>query len=113
MRIKDLETHQEKLLTLVNFAQKHSKVDDYFVKNFTIACTEALPPSELEELNRQVRENVRLPVYTTDQAATWCGLGIDSIRDGIWRNKKLPSMKPGHDVLIQHEDLVVWFDERG
>jgi len=122
IKVRDTEKLQENVINLVRFALEHkfldwdngssSKVTQEFVDIFTSGCSGTLPPSDLETLVKGVQAFIRLPVYTTDQAAAWLGCGIDSVRDAVWRNGTLKSMKPGHDRLITHGWLVE-YRERG
>jgi len=115
VKVKNIERLQENVIDLAAFAQKHgyldldngtSTVTREFVDIFTNGCSGPLTTSDLSVLVRGIQAFVRLPVYTTEQAAAWAGVGIDTIRDAIWRNGKLKTMKPGHDVLIAHAELV-------
>lgn len=108
LRVRDTTKHQEKLLDLVYHARDYFGLSNAFVTEFTSACQEGLTDQELGAWNKVIQQRVKLPVYTTTLAAAWAGVGIDAIRDGIWKLGNLPSWKPGHDKLILHEDLVEW-----
>lgn len=112
IKVRDTELLQENIIDLIDFAIKHefvgwgedgsSEVVQEYVQIFTNGCNGRLPLSDLELLIKGTQAFVRLPVYTTPQAAAWLGVGIDHVRDALWRNDKLKSMKPGHDRLITH-----------
>ena len=116
IRVQDTELLQENVIDLISFAQKHeflnldrqtaSMVAQEYVNVFTNGCSGRLPLPDLEDLIRGTQAFVRLPVYTPQQAAAWLGVGMDHVRDALWRNGKLRSMKPGHDRLITHAWLV-------
>jgi len=115
IRVQDTELLQENIIDLISFAQKHeflnlngdspSPVVKDYVQVFTNGCNGSLPLSDLETLIKGTQAFVRLPVYTPQQAAAWLGVGMDHVRDALWRNGKLRSMKPGHDRLITHHWL--------
>ena len=69
---------------------------------------EALTRQELTRLTLLTQTLVGLPVYTTEMASGWLGVGIDAIRTAIWKSDPptLKTIKPGHDVLIEHGELV-------
>jgi hypothetical protein len=122
IKVRNTKRLQENVIELAAFAQKHgyldldngtSPVTREFVDIFTNGCSGPLTTSELGELVKGIQAFVRLPVYTTELAAAWLGVGIDTIRDAIWRSQTLPTMKPGHDVLITHGELVRFRDTRG
>ena len=116
IKVQDTELLQENVIDLVAFAQKHgfvnlneassSRVIQDYVGIFTNGCSGQLTLSDLELLIKGTQAFVRLPVYTPSQAAAWLGVGLDHVRDALWRNGKLRSMKPGHDRLITHHWLV-------
>lgn len=112
LRVRDTTAHQEKLLDLVYHARDYFGLSSDFVTVFTNACEEGLTDPDLAAWNEEIRRRVKLPVYTTTLAAAWCGVGIDAIRDGLWKIGDLRSWKPGHDKLILHQDLVKWYDSR-
>jgi len=116
IRVMDLELLQENVMNLVNYAEQNGGLrlngeSGSFVEIFTKAANGNLTRSELEDLVSGVQSFVRLPVYTTTQAAAWLGVGIDTIRDAVWRTGKIKTMKPGHDVLVPHEELVNYLQE--
>ena len=112
VKVKNIERLQENVIELAAFAHKHnfldldngehSSVTREFVDFFTKGCSGSLTRRELTVLVKGIQAFVRLPVYTTEQAAAWLGVGIDSVRDAVWRDKTLRSMKPGHDRLVCH-----------
>ena len=110
VKVKNTERLQENVIELVSFAHKHDFIDldngspivREFVDFFTKGCSGSLTRRELTVLVKGIQAFVRLPVYTTEQAAAWLGVGIDSVRDAVWREKTLRSMKPGHDRLVCH-----------
>jgi len=118
VKVRNLEKQQAALVRLIRFAEEHdfipmlnnnftSPVVDEFVKLFTSGSNGTpLTRQELTRLTTLTQALVSLPAYTTDHAAAWLGVGIDTIRDAVWRNKTLRTMKPGHDVLITHAWLV-------
>ena len=117
IRVRDTELLQENVIDLIDFAQRHEFLyleDDgpaqEYVQVFTNGCAGQLTLSDLETLIRGTQAFVRLPVYTTPQAAAWLGVGLDHVRDAVWREGKLKSMKPGHDRLITHRWLVEYRD---
>ena len=123
LKVKDTELLQENVIGLVAFAQRHeflnldretaSMVARDYVTIFTNGCSGRLTPFDLETLVRGTQAFVRLPVYTPKQAAAWLGVGLDHVRDAVWRNDKLKSMKPGHDRLITHAWLVQYRESLG
>ena len=123
LKVKDTELLQENVIGLVAFAQKHeflnlngdskSPVVREYVDIFTNGWNGRLTLSDLETLIKGTQAFVRLPVYTPKQAAAWLGAGMDHVRDAVWRNGKLRSMKPGHDRLITHAWLVQYRDSLG
>lgn len=112
IRVQDTELLQENVIGLVAFAQKHEFINlngasssplvREFVRIFTSGCSGQLTLPDLETLIRGTQAFVRLPIYTPKQAAAWLGVGLDHVRDAVWRDGKLKSMKPGHDRLITH-----------
>jgi len=122
IKVKDIEKLQENVIKLCAFAHKHNFLDldneahspivREFVDIFTNGAAGPLIRSDLETLVRGIQAFVRLPVYTTDQAAAWLGVGIDTVRDAVWRSGELKSMKPGHDRLITHASLVAYRDSQ-
>lgn len=120
IRVRDTELLQENVLDLVRFAIEHrfiapdgAQKDEpisQFVDIFTKGCNGPLTRSELGDLVTGVQAFVRLPVYTTNQAAAWLGVGIDTIREAVWRSEKIKTMKPGHDVLVPHVELVKYLE---
>lgn len=110
LRVRDLNKHQESLLDLVYVARDYFGLSKEFVNEFTKACNGDLTPSDLAAWNEVIRKRVKLPVYSPTLAAAWCGIGIDGIRDGVWKRKDLRAWKPGHDILILHDDLEEWFN---
>jgi len=120
IRVKDTELLQENVIGLVEFANEHRFIDldgayesetvQSFVEIFTKGCQEPLTRRELEDLVTGVQAFIRLPVYTTNQAAAWLGVGIDTIREAVWRQQKIKIMKPGHDVLVPHSELVKYLE---
>ena len=110
IKVKDTEKLQENIIELLDFALRHEFIDRELVDIFTSGITGPLIRSDLEALVREVQAFFKQPVYTTDQAAAWLGVGIDSVRDAVFRDKTLRSMKPGHDRLITHGWLVEYRD---
>ena len=117
LKVRDLDAQQQRLIKLLTFAQKegfvtngalHSPVVVEFVELFTKGSTEALTRWELTRLTLLTQTLVGLPVYTTEMASGWLGVGIDAIRTAIWKSNPptLKTIKPGHDVLIEHRELV-------
>jgi len=120
IKVRNLELLQKNIIDMVAFALENGYVqfdngDDPqpLVDNFTNGCSGTLNRSELEDLLETVQQFVRLPVYTSEHAAAWLGVGIDTMRDAIWRSNKIKTIKPGHDVLITHAELVKFRDSRG
>jgi hypothetical protein len=122
IQVKDTELLQENILDLIAFANEHryiqfdgvqdSEVVQSFVEIFTKGATEPLTRPELAQLVKGVQAFVHLPVYTTNQAAAWLGKGMDTIRYAVWRSDppKMRTIKPGHDVLVPHEELVRYLE---
>lgn len=121
LRIRDLEKHQVSLVRLLEFAHENgfvppmnggrfpSSVMDEFVNLFTSGSAGTpLTRQELTRLTSLTQEFVRLPVYTTEMAAAWLGVGIDALRQAIWKSDPptLRTFKMGHDRLIEHGELV-------
>jgi hypothetical protein len=120
LKVRNLEKQQEALVRLVKFAEEHgfipmlneeyaSPLVDEFVQLFTSSSNGTpLTRQELTRLTSLTQVFVSLPVYTTGMAAAWLGVGIDTIRDVIWRSDppKLKTMKMGHDILVKHSELV-------
>ena len=78
-----------------------------FQELYSMAQGKELSREELTFLTEATQAYVMLPVFTTEQAAAWAGVGIDTIRDAVWRHDppKLNTIKPGHDVLVLRSDL--------
>jgi excisionase family DNA binding protein len=115
INVKDTELLQENVLDLISFANEHQfiNLDDTangFVEIFTKGCNGPLTRSELEDLVTGTQSFIQLPVYTTNQAAAWLGVGIDTIREAVWRKKSIWTFKPGHDVLVPHSELVKYLE---
>lgn len=121
LKVRDLDAQQGRLMKLLTFARKekfvtngalHSPVIVEFVELFTKGSAEALTRQELTRLTLLTQTLVGLPVYTTEMASGWLGVGIDAIRTAIWKSDPpaLKTMKMGHDVLIEHEELVRFLD---
>lgn len=120
IRVRNLERQQAALVRLIAFAEKHgfipalnggfqSPVIQEFVQLFTNGANGApLSRKELARLTDLTQTLVSLPVYTTAQAAAWLGVGIDAVRDAVWKSDPptLKTFKPGHDVLVSHGELV-------
>ena len=118
IRVQNLALLQENIMDLVEYAHQHDAVHlngehdleivAQFIEVFKRGVHNPLTRKELEALVRGVQECVKLPVYTTTQAAAWLGVGIDRIRDAVWKSDppELKTMKPGHDILVPHEELV-------
>lgn len=121
LKVRDLEAQQQRLIKLLTFARKegfvtngalHSPVIVEFVELFTKGSAEALTRWELTRLTLLTQTLVRLPVYPTEMASGWLGVGLDAIRTAIWKSDPpmLKTIKPGHDVLIGHGELVRFLD---
>lgn len=116
IKAQDTERLQENIIDLIAFANEYKFIDfdewekapavQWFVEIFTNGCSGRLTLPDLEKLIKGTQAFIRLPVYTPQQAAAWLGVGMDHVRDAVWRNGKLRSMKPGHDRLITHHWLV-------
>ena len=118
VKVRNTDRLQEKLVELVRVANEWGAIDiewpyesrtvEDFVNLFTKASQEPLSREELTRFVKGIQAFVRLPVYTTELAAAWLGVGIDTMRTAIWRSDppKLKTQKLGHDVLIEHGELV-------
>lgn len=122
IKVRDTELLQENIIGLISFARDNGFLElgdnspstfvNEFVQTFTKGCSGCLTLPELETLVKGTQAFLRLPVYTSGMAAAWLGVGIDTMRDAIWRSGKIKTIKPGHDVLITHGELVRFRDER-
>lgn len=118
VKVRNTDRLQEKLVELVRVANEWGAIDvggahessmvEDFVNLFTKASQEPLSREELTHLVKGIQTFIQLPVYTTELAAAWAGVGIDTLRTAIWRSDPptLKTQKLGHDVLIEHKELV-------
>jgi hypothetical protein len=127
LKVQNLEKQQDSLVRLIEFATEHgfipmlngdfsSPVIDEFVNLFTSSRNGTLlTRQKLGRLTQLTQTLVSLPVYTTEQAAAWLGVGIDRIREDVWKSDPPPlkTMKPGHDRLTTHGWLVQYRDNGG
>jgi hypothetical protein len=110
MRMNDLDWQQAELLDLITSAieNKHINMEaeemDDFLAMADIALSGKMTKPELAELTRLTQSVVRLPLYTTRQAAAWCGVTQQGIVYAI-NNGLLNALKPGHDLLVEQSEL--------
>ena len=117
LRMSNLESQQTALVDLVLFSGNHGEIDlgnTEFLDLVAKAYVQQLSLQDLERLTELVQECTSLPVYTTTQAAAWAGVTIDGVRNAIWHTSPplLKTFKPGHDVLVKHQDLVAYANAR-
>jgi len=119
LKMKDLETQQKALVDLLQFAEDHGELmmepeTQEFLNMMIEAEVRPLSREELARLTTLTQELVALPAYTTSQAAAWLGITLNGVRHAIWQTDPplLKTFKPGHDVLVMHDELVRYAQTR-
>jgi hypothetical protein len=75
------------------------------------AADQILETDDLIRLTVLIQKAVRLQVYTVQQAAAWLGLSTNAV-SAAHRESRLNAMKPGHDLVIPHDELERFNRER-
>jgi len=115
---KDLEKQKDGLLNLIAFAvetdgfqpqteEQERKMLD-LVERVRADGTNA---QDLRSLVLLVQETISLPFLTATQAAAWLGLAYRTIQDAMYQ-KRLPSVKMGHDRIIMMQDILKYHENR-
>lgn len=115
MLIQDLSRQRGQLQALVRYAAGNGGLrmdgltDDE--QDALFALAEAGDNDDLLRQKKQVvaltklvQKSVRLPVYTTEQAAAWLGVSVRTLYTAKAEGR-IGANKPAHDLLFPHEEL--------
>ena len=120
MLVKDTKNQQRQLALLLQYAARLGSVNyaaltagetDELADLTFSASRLLLDKEETVRLTELVQKCVRLPGYSSRQAAAWLGLSVRAIANAVGE-KRIEALKPGHDLVIPHEQLEQYHQER-
>jgi len=113
MLVKEIERQQRELALLLQYAATMGGIDyaaldkaesDELADLADSAAKQLLNKQETVRLTELVQKCVRLPGYSTAQAAAWLGLSVRGVFHAI-SDGRIKPLKPGHDLVIPHDQL--------
>ena len=120
MLVRKTGNQQRELARLLQYAATMGGIDytaldkaesDELADLAESAAKQLLTKAETVRLTELVQKCVRLPGYSTAQAAAWLGLSVRGIFHAM-HDKRIEALKPGHDLVIPHDQLERYHRER-
>ena len=120
MLVRKTGNQQRELALLIQYAAAMGGIDyaaldkaesDELADLAESAAKQLLNKAETVRLTELVQKCVRLPGYSTAQAAAWLGLSVRGVFHAI-EDGRIKPLKPGHDLVIPHEQLERAHEER-